>query len=258
MTGLKNRINTLFTFVAGAVGHYYVGKILENKEKLADIEDQNTRDKHSLEMFDSLKNTQGEVSEIKGSVSEIKDQIKDLILSNEFKIKIQNYISQIAKNLEGASSNLTESMEYSNTGKSVTKEVAEIIDKKTFEGLTNLNEAKMQLYELIKILNDVDKNKFNFDLTSFYAYLDSLSLMEVGALFHILILIIILFSAFNILSIFFSNEIIKFFNLETKYPRLAKFFHLRRVFQKYYLLYNILFIFVVCIVTIYVNILVLY
>ena len=81
-----------------------------------------------------------------------------------------------------------------------------------------------------------EKNKFVSGLTGLNDYLNSLSILEVSALFHILGSLLILITAFNILSVFFSNEIIKFFNLESKYPKLAKFFHLRRLFQKYNLL----------------------
>ena len=57
-----------------------------------------------------------------------------------------------------------------------------------------------------------------------------------SAIFHIIASLLILIATFNILSVLFSNEIIKFFKLETNYPKLAKFFQLRRVFQKYYLI----------------------
>ncbi len=38
---------------------------------------------------------------------------------------------------------------------------------------------------------------------------------------------------------FYGNYLIKKFNLETKYPKLAKFILLRKKFQRYYLIFNI-------------------
>ena len=90
--------------------------------------------------------------------------------------------------------------------------------------------------EVAKEFLNNEKNYFISDLTVLNDYFSSLSLLELSALFHILGSLLVLITAFNILSVFFSNEIIKFFNLELKYPKLAKFFHLRRIFQKYYLL----------------------
>ncbi len=123
-----------------------------------------------------------------------------------------------------------------------------------FTKITNTVNELNKLHEFIKN----EKNKFLSDFTGLNDYLNSLSLLEVSALFHILGSLLILITAFNILSVFFSNEIIKFFNLESKYPKLAKFFQLRRLFQKYYLLWNISILFITCIATICIDMLVFY
>jgi hypothetical protein len=60
----------------------------------------------------------------------------------------------------------------------------------------------------------------------------------------------------NILGIFFGNEIIKYFDLEVKFPRLSNFFKLRAKLQRFYLMWNILILFVLCIGAIGINILV--
>ena len=96
-----------------------------------------------------------------------------------------------------------------------------------------------------------------FDLTAFYAYLDTLSLLELSAVFHILILILIVLLLSNIFSVLFGNEIINYFNLDTKYPKLNGYFKLRLKFQRYYLFVNILAIFIICLILISINLLVL-
>nr|WVH38266.1 hypothetical protein [Trametes maxima] len=78
---------------------------------------------------------------------------------------------------------------------------------------------------------DISLNKFisdfnflgNFDLNKFYSYLDTLSLHQEGALFNIIVLLVILLTVFSIIGVFFGNEIIKYFDLENKYPRLNTF-----------------------------------
>ena len=68
--------------------------------------------------------------------------------------------------------------------------------------------------------------------------------------------LLLMLTILNILAIFFGNEIIKYFNLESKFPSLASFFKLRTKFQKYYLLWNIFIFFVVCFIGIFINIII--
>ena len=98
----------------------------------------------------------------------------------------------------------------------------------------------------------------NFNLQVLYDFLDSLTLLEESAFVHIMIFIFILLCLFNILSIFFGNELIKYFKLEEKYPRLELFFRLRMRFQRYYLMWNIFLIVLVCFLAIFLNLLVFY
>lgn len=105
--------------------------------------------------------------------------------------------------------------------------------------------------------NDGQKLVSNF-VDIFYAYLDSLTLLQESAFIHILIYIIILFSIYNILAVLFGNEIIKYFDLENKYPKLNIFFKLRAKFQRYYLLWHISCLFVICLFGIFLDLLVFY
>lgn len=107
-----------------------------------------------------------------------------------------------------------------------------------------------------------DGNNLVSDIGDFinqiYNYLDSLTLLEESAFLHLIIFMILLLTVFNILGIFFGNEIIKYFDLENKYPKLYTFFKVRAMFQRYYLMWNIFVLFVVCIVGICINLLVFY
>ena len=64
----------------------------------------------------------------------------------------------------------------------------------------------------------------------------------------------ILFSLISIISIFYGEKLIIFFDLENRFPKLAKFIQIRRKFQQYYLLMNIGLIIIVLVIIIYINI----
>ena len=140
--------------------------------------------------------------------------------------------------------------------------VSEILNR---EGLSDkfnpdLNEAKAikAADELNKFLEDWNsKNKFisDFNLDFFYAYLDSLSLLEELALLHLIFFIIFIIIITNITAALFGNEIIKYFDLEKKYPKLNTFFSYRAKFQKYYLIWNIFQMFLLCILGLVINLL---
>ena len=231
MNKLKNYFQTTFVFFTGAVGHQYVSKLLDYKEVIAD-------QKSEAEIIEMNKDTNNKITEVHNHIidNDIEGSLNEALNSSEASEAIKAQ-AQIAK--DSIAQTKTSCMDFIkyNVSNSSNKsnEVAKALDIKKrdcFTKITNTTEELKKLQEFI----DNEKNKFLSNLTGLNDYLNSLSLLELSALFHILGSLLILITAFNILSVFFSNEIIKFFNLELKYPKLAKFFHLRRIFQKYYLL----------------------
>ena len=65
-----------------------------------------------------------------------------------------------------------------------------------------------------------------------------------------------MFILLNILGIFFGNEIIKYLDLECNLPWLSYFFKLRAKFKRDYLFWNIIRMFVLCVLALGLNILV--
>jgi hypothetical protein len=91
---------------------------------------------------------------------------------------------------------------------------------------------------------DIDKNHFlpnnyTFDVSNLYKNISNDQLGGIGLIFFSQV---ILASAISIVFVFFGEYLIQRYNLEVKYPKLAKFIQLRRKFQKYYLILNILYI----------------
>ena len=123
-----------------------------------------------------------------------------------------------------------------------------------------IDECINKIKEIIDIIDKGNRNKFisDFSLDDFYKFLDSLTLLEESAFLHILTFVFILLTVFSIISTLFSNELISYFNLETKYPRLGVFFRLRAKYQRYYLIWNFLTLIFICIMGIVINLLVFY
>lgn len=113
--------------------------------------------------------------------------------------------------------------------------------------------------EIQKFLEDWNNGGKNFlpdiSFKDLYQYLDTLTLSQESALLQIIIFILLLLIVSNILAALFGNEIIKYFDLEKKYPKLNTFFSYRAKFQKYYLIWNIFQMFLLCILGLVINLL---
>ena len=88
----------------------------------------------------------------------------------------------------------------------------------------------------------------DFNLQEFYSFLDSLTLIQELSFIHLLVFIFLLLNILSVMSIFFGNEIIRYFDLEARFPRLSIYFKLRNTFQRYYLLWNIFLLVLVVII----------
>ena len=91
-------------------------------------------------------------------------------------------------------------------------------------------------------------------IDSYQKMLSTLSTEQLGCLSNGLGFILV-FSAFtSIVTILFGEYIINKLQLETKYPKLARFIQIRQKFNKYFIIYNIIFIYFVLIAFICLNI----
>lgn len=83
--------------------------------------------------------------------------------------------------------------------------------------------------------------------------LTNLSSEQLGSLTNLLGFIMILGGMITISLILFGKYIINYFKLEEKYPKLAKYIRLRQTFNKYYLIINIIIIYLILILYIVLN-----
>nr|YP_009649296.1 hypothetical protein [Rhizopogon salebrosus]QDA23211.1 hypothetical protein [Rhizopogon salebrosus] len=104
------------------------------------------------------------------------------------------------------------------------------------------------------------KNNNNFTesflnlFNNLYNIIESMSMHQKLAYLHISGSFIILLSLFSILTIFYGDYLIIKLNLENKYPKLTKFIKLRRKFQQYYILLDVIISIIILLIIIYINI----
>ncbi len=252
MNKLKNNLTILGTFLSGVVGHHYIGKILDYKSEMAASKEMELRAISESENMEIMQN-----------------KLNSIIKNNENLSK--NVETLIDKHIP--ESQLLYVNELLDFGGKQCKNVREILDK----GPDNINldfyqtayraavacekanrEASEGVKKIVDSINGSNKLVSDFNLERFYEYLNSLSLLELSALYHIIVLVVIATLSFNVLSAVLGNEIIKYFKLEEKLPKLAAFLRLRLKFQKYYLTLSFSLMFLLIFASIQINLLVLF
>jgi hypothetical protein len=270
MNKLKNNITLLGTFLSGVVGHHYIGKILDYKSEMAASKEMAPHQRWGRAISDSE------------NMGIIKNKLNNIIKNNENLSKnVETLIDKhVPESLAKGESHINELLDF---GGKQCKNVREILDK----GPDNINldfyplraaykaavacekanrEASEGVKKLIESINGSNSHQrwgsrkriSDFNLEHFYEYLNSLNLLELSALYHIIVLVVIAILSFNVLSAVLGNEIIKYFKLEENFPKLAAFLRLRLKFQKYYLTLSFSLIFLLIFASIQINLLVLF
>lgn len=97
-------------------------------------------------------------------------------------------------------------------------------------------------------------NFLNLDyFVSFQNSIDNLSQYQKFALIHIFSSVSILFCLFTLVSVYIGNQLIDYFKLTERFPRLAKYIALRQKFTKYYFIWNTFIIFSILVLIIIIN-----
>jgi hypothetical protein len=248
----------LGTFLSGVVGHHYIGKILDYKNEMAASKEMELRAISEAENMEIVLN-----------------KLDSIIKHNE----------NLSKNVETLldkhvpESQLSEINELLEIGGNQCKIVKEILDKDpdninldiyqaAYRAAVRCDRANSDaipclwlgeaVKKLIETINGNNKLVSDFNLEDFYKYLNSLNLIELSALYHIIVLALIAILSINVLSAVLGNEIINYFKLEENFPKLAAFLRLRLKFQRYYLILNFSLIFLLIFATIQINLLVLF
>lgn len=248
MLKIKNQLTGVGIFLGGIVGHHYGSKLLEYRSEMLASKEQELK-----ELAD------------KSNMNTMHNKIDNLSQGNETLInKVNKLLNKHVPDSDLL--DVGQKLEYSTKQCETVKKMLETgpdninpdFYSKVYNASVRCYDAQVSAHKAVeKILNNLN-NKFvnNFDFL--FDSLNSLNLLELAALFHLIVLFLISIFIINILSAVLGNEIINYLNLEEKYPKLSKFLKVRLKFQRYYLIVNISFLFIICIVAIILNILVLF
>jgi hypothetical protein len=142
----------------------------------------------------------------------------------------------------------------------------EALVNKNIEELKSINASNKTIIENIQsIINyksggpSAGSNSFtgNNIIDSINQFLLTLNFEQTLAILHLSGAFFILISLYIILIIFFGDSLIKYFNLEKSYPKLAYFLQMIIKFKNYYIILNMIIIILVLFIIIYINLLLL-
>jgi hypothetical protein len=220
------------TVLSTLAGQHYFGKLLDLKEVRANEKLQTLRSETVNVQLEEVQKNQDVINPnfegLKEKLSSVSDTYK-LLMDKCKEAKIPEKVSdEILTNVETMASD-TAKLD------SILKEAC---DENTYSSVNiivnNLNTSTFKIKEIVEKFCS-DSNNFVPNLNKFYEFLDSLTLLQESAFIHILVFLVLLCIVFNILGVLFGNEMIKYFNIENKFPSLSSFLKLRAKFQKYYL-----------------------
>ena len=200
-------------------------------------------------MEEDFKKTSKELEEVKVDNQALKLE-KDIATSqfNRMRSLYKDYLSLKEENqkylreLAILETKLTKIERKKNLGEELsTEEVSLLKEKDRLQSLlTDNNKAREECFNYMKGLDKELDNKLiksSFVLTdfNFKKFIGSLNQEELLALSGLLLNSLILNYTISIILILYGEYLIKRFNLEDRFPRLAKFIKLRRILQNYYL-----------------------
>lgn len=225
------------------------------------------KDRGKLEELNEVKNEltkmRIENAQTKQQVAEYRAQIaEDRASSLEQQQNIQNCVDKVQESVAVQNqniSNITDQISQIKPSSDGTVKLNPEQIRALQESADKLNNSSNSVEKALKDLIDARKKFWDSDyfqslIDQFNSFISQLSFEQLYAFAHISAAIFILFLIINIIMTLFSSFLLDLFNLEKKYPRLAKVVIYRKRFQTYYLVVNIFFILLTVIVIIFINI----
>lgn len=189
---------------------------------------------------------------VEGIVGRAKDSVEILKQdANNLMTAIQNNNKELLdaahKAFEKSSFNTNEEL----------KSIIEFFNRKNGGGSSNFSGSGGSPNTSSSIFGELYNFIYN-SITNYNSLIDSLNVIELGALTHIIVSFIILICFWNILVLYFADRLIIWFKIEEKYPKLAKWIKIRKKFQDFYIIINSIAIVLILFSVIYTNLFVIY
>jgi hypothetical protein len=229
-----NNINQIFqkvlknlSFVGVGLGMFNtVNNLITNKALRDNLEDERIKNSQLIERVNNL--VEGNESN-----SKLENIIRKSFENNENKIEALN--SKMIQIIESKSSEENIVIEVNNSMKEINKDLSDVIN---------------QIDESLRS-NIIDLELFNSIIT----YINNLNFHQTLAFTHICAIMFIFLSLNSLIALYFGDYLSNKFNIDTKYPRIYKFIELRRKFQVYFLIKDLIIIYITLILLTLINIL---
>jgi len=117
---------------------------------------------------------------------------------------------------------------------------------KEIQSLSNTNDPDIVKSDLSELFNNLIDN--------YREFLTTLSSEQMVIVFNISGYIMLLFTLTSITTLLIGDQLINFFKLETKYPKLAKYIKLKQTLNKHYLRFYIVLFYILLLLLISINI----
>nr|YP_010977174.1 hypothetical protein UYH48_mgp43 [Daedaleopsis confragosa]WNZ34379.1 hypothetical protein [Daedaleopsis confragosa] len=247
MVGFFKSIKTAHAAAAAGgvyIGYYSLWTQLKDKPTQnaiqAKYESLNSKNKELEAQLDQVIKERDAIAESKAELSQecnkFVEEYKNQILETNKALDIHKNILNDLSTKPFTPENQAEAVNTANTVLDIGLKQSELIQK----ALDLYKNASHKLW---------DGNIFD-NINSFYS---QLTFEQLWAVSHICACIFIFILLFNIITIIYSDYLLKYLKIEDKYPRLGRIIRLRRLFQQYYLVINILLIIITLLATIFIN-----
>lgn len=197
----------------------------------------------------------------------LKKMYENSIENNNLKVGYEASIGRViegVKEINQEANKIQELLDKINDN-SLTPIIKELAKQDLDRSIDNLKLAQSKVTEVVtetsnqlssEVSNIVESNIFSF-FNDFYInykdFLTTLTIEQHACLFNFFGYLIIFFAINSVIIIYYGDLLIKYFNLEMKYPKLTRLIQLRRKILTYHLLINFIFIYIVIIIFISIN-----
>jgi hypothetical protein len=164
------------------------------------------------------------------------DLITEQINNVAFKTKIETKLLELQNSTNKAGNIISDLIQEKN----INSESFSALKSKAHEEYSKITNI---IDDITKSVNDNSNNFISEDfgkyISAFQDYLATLTLEQTFCLIHLLAIFSIFICLFNLATVFYADSLIKYYNLEIKLPKLAKFIRIRSKFQQYYFGWNL-------------------
>ena len=208
----------------------------------------------------------------------IRDQLEKIIVDSNIRSQLEGITDNFRRSMDKADSvvqkidSLKKQLGSENLDQSIKTAFPCVrwgeyqLDQKHLEFKAEFSNATKKLNEFSSVVKDFTNSKgggnttsnllssFQDNLNQLQALIDSFTQSQKLAIINISASITILFCLFTLIGIYFGDWIVDYFKWEEKYPRLARYFSLRRKLRTSYFIWNSLLILISVVAIIIINI----